>query len=90
MLKLYDFSIDYITNPTLIRTGGLRFGWKLDSDRRDAGPESENPLARRRNEDALKMIVGRRPSITQVENGRIMRSRRGWKNPDSESDTEKA
>lgn len=63
---------------------------RFDSDRRDAGPESENPLARRRNEDALKMIVGRRPSITQVENGRIMRSRRGWKNPDSESDAEKA
>ena len=35
MLKLYDFSVDYVTNPTLVRTTGLRFGWKLDSDRRD-------------------------------------------------------
>ena len=32
MLKLYDFSIDYVKNPTLIRTVGLRFGWKLDSE----------------------------------------------------------
>ncbi|MGM9624172.1 MAG: family 78 glycoside hydrolase catalytic domain [Eubacteriales bacterium] len=35
MLKLYDFSIDYVKNPTLIRTTGLRFGWKLDSDNTD-------------------------------------------------------
>lgn len=33
MLKLYDFSIDYVKNPSLIRTSGLRFGWKLDSDK---------------------------------------------------------
>ncbi|MBE6657817.1 MAG: hypothetical protein E7604_05155 [Ruminococcaceae bacterium] len=35
MLKIYDFSIDYVRNPSLIRTKDLRFGWKLDSDRRD-------------------------------------------------------
>ena len=35
MLKLYDFSVDYVKSPTLVRTVGLRFGWKLDSDRRD-------------------------------------------------------
>ncbi|MBQ8578175.1 MAG: family 78 glycoside hydrolase catalytic domain [Clostridia bacterium] len=35
MLKLYDFSIDYVKNPTLIRTRGLRFGWKPDSDQKD-------------------------------------------------------
>ncbi|MBQ7983441.1 MAG: hypothetical protein IJ302_07720, partial [Clostridia bacterium] len=33
MLKIYDFSVDYVVNPTLVRTSGLRFGWKLDSDR---------------------------------------------------------
>lgn len=33
MLKLYDFSVDYVRNPSLVRTTGLRFGWKLDSDR---------------------------------------------------------
>ena len=33
MLKIYDFSVDYITNPTLIKRSGLRFGWKLTSDR---------------------------------------------------------
>lgn len=33
MLNLYDFSVDYVKNPTLVRTKGLRFGWKLDSDR---------------------------------------------------------
>ena len=35
MLKLYDFSVDYVTDPTLVRTEGLRFGWKLDSDKTD-------------------------------------------------------
>ena len=35
MLKLYDFSVDYVKSPTLVRTVGLRFGWKLNSDRRD-------------------------------------------------------
>ncbi len=32
MLKLYDFSVDYVRNPTLIRTHDIRLGWKLDSD----------------------------------------------------------
>lgn len=32
-MKLYDFSIEYVKNPTLIPVEGLRFGWKLDSDR---------------------------------------------------------
>lgn len=35
MLNLYDFSVDYVRAPSLVRTTGLRFGWKLDSDRRD-------------------------------------------------------
>ncbi len=43
----------------------------------DIEPESENPLARRRNPDALKSILGRRPSLPPQE-GPIMRSR-GWK-----------
>ncbi|MBQ6875401.1 MAG: alpha-L-rhamnosidase N-terminal domain-containing protein, partial [Lachnospiraceae bacterium] len=33
MLNIYDFSIDYVIHPTLIRTQNLRFGWKLASDR---------------------------------------------------------
>lgn len=33
MLNIFDFSVDYTVNPTLVRTSGLRFGWKLDSDR---------------------------------------------------------
>lgn len=35
MLKLYDFSIDYVKNPTLVKTEGLRFGWKLSSDKQN-------------------------------------------------------
>jgi len=37
---------------------------------------SENPLAVRRNEKALKMIQGKQPSIP------VMRSRKGWKRGD--------
>lgn len=39
----------------------------------------ENPLARRRNEDALKSLVGKRPSLPPSEDGVVMRSRKGWK-----------
>ena len=35
MLKIYDFSVDYIKEPSLVRTKGLRFGWQLDSDRKN-------------------------------------------------------
>ena len=35
MLKLYGFSVDYVTDPSLVRTKDLRFGWKLDSDNTD-------------------------------------------------------
>ncbi|MBR5870321.1 MAG: family 78 glycoside hydrolase catalytic domain [Clostridia bacterium] len=35
MLNIYDFSVDYVIAPTLVRTRGLRFGWKLDSDNKD-------------------------------------------------------
>ena len=54
---------------------------------RDAKPvvESENPLALRRNEAALKSIQGKRPSLVG-EDGKIMRSRRGWKRDDSDKD----
>lgn len=33
MLGLYDFSIDYVRAPLVVRTDSLRFGWKLRSDR---------------------------------------------------------
>ena len=42
--------------------------------------EPENPLARRRNPDALKSLIGRKPSLPPSE-GPIMRSR-GWKKKD--------
>lgn len=41
---------------------------------------SENPLAKRRNEGALKSILGRTPSLPPAE-GPFMRTRRGWKRP---------
>ncbi len=46
----------------------------------------ENPLATRRNENALKSILGRTPSLPPAE-GPLMRSRRGWKKQ-ANSDTD--
>lgn len=52
-----------------------------DSHRNDMNDSvSENPLAIRRNEKALKMIQGKQPSIP------VMRSRKGWKRGDNNSD----
>ncbi len=44
-------------------------------------PRSENPLAARRNEHALKSIIGREPSISKEKSGVTFRPRRGWKRP---------
>lgn len=41
-------------------------------------PASENPLAMRRNENALKMLVGKTPQLPS-QDGPLMRPRRGWK-----------
>lgn len=46
----------------------------------DFQPDSENPLAARRNPDALKSILNRRPTLPPSE-GPIMRSR-GWRKKD--------
>ncbi|MDE6049501.1 MAG: RNA methyltransferase [Paramuribaculum sp.] len=42
-------------------------------------PESENPLARRRNEAALNQLVGKQPTLPATDGGVVMRSRKGWK-----------
>lgn len=42
---------------------------------------SENPLAKRRNENALKMLTGKMPSLPRQTDGVVMRSRKGWKRP---------
>lgn len=63
-----------------------RFGKEKDlwksrrrfEERDQTAAESENPLARRRNEHALKMIVGKAPSLPVSEEP-MMRPRRGWK-----------
>lgn len=49
-------------------------------------PQSENPLAARRNEDALRSIINRKPALPPTS-GVVMRSRRGWKRPDADSPT---
>lgn len=51
---------------------------------REKSFDSENPLAVRRNEQALKSIIGRQPSIP------AMRKRKGWKsgNPDNENNND--
>ena len=33
MLNIYDISVDSVINPALVKTSGLRFGWKLSSDK---------------------------------------------------------
>lgn len=46
--------------------------------------ESENPLALRRNENALKSIVNRQPSLRRDDEPKtVMRPRKGWKKPDA-------
>jgi len=40
MVQIYDFSINYNVNPTLIPIRDLRFGWKLDSDEADVLQQS--------------------------------------------------
>lgn len=57
-----------------------------DSSRGEiAQPDSENPLAVRRNVHALKSITGRRPSLPASDGSTLMRPRRGWKRPGSDS-----
>ena len=56
-------------------------GWKAaDRSATDspARQESENPYAARRNEQALKMLVGKAPSLPKSDQP-MMRPRRGWK-----------
>lgn len=74
-----------------------RFADRQDRDRkdRDNRPErgernetrkpfnEENPLAIRRNENALKMLVGKKPSLPKADGGVLLRPRRGWKRPGS-------
>lgn len=49
--------------------------------------ESDNPLAIRRNENALKSIIGRKPTLTPEKGQPLMRSRKGWRRGD-ENDNE--
>lgn len=47
--------------------------------RRFEDEADENPFARRRSEEALKSLVGKKPSLPPSADGVVMRSRRGWK-----------
>ena len=40
MLEIYDFSVDHVTAPSLVRCEELCFGWKLRSDRTGVRQES--------------------------------------------------
>lgn len=48
-------------------------------------PKSENPLAQRRNEKALKMLVGKTPELPPTSDP-LIRPRRGWKRPGEQTD----
>ncbi len=54
---------------------------KRYSDRDDTpqSPDSENPLAERRNPSALKNLINKRPSLPAPEEKVFMRERRGWR-----------
>ena len=66
-----------------------RQGRHRDDERHESAPREnqENPLARRRNPEALKSITGRGPSLPpQHGENVVMRSRRGWRNSSNDSD----
>ena len=35
MLQIYDFAIDYVKNPTIVRCHMPKFSWKLKSEKQD-------------------------------------------------------
>lgn len=58
-----------------------------DRNANEERTQSENPLALRRNEQALKMLRDKKPSLPpgeKTEGGVVMRSRRGWKKSDDQ------
>ncbi|MCC8038071.1 MAG: THUMP domain-containing protein [Bacteroidales bacterium] len=57
---------------------------------KDPEPESDNPLAKRRNINALKSIQGKQPSLPanpDAAHAPTMRSRRGWRKPPEAGET---
>lgn len=69
-----------------------RQGRHRDDERHESAPREnqENPLARRRNPEALKSITGRGPSLPpQHGENVVMRSRKGWRNSSNDSDNYK-
>lgn len=67
-----------------------RFAERADSRPKFEAPEteSENPLAKRRNEAALKMLIGKMPSLPKDSAGVVMRARKGWRRPDNSNEPE--
>lgn len=61
--------------PTGHRDESFRPRRKPDTDAAPVRPESDNPLAQRRNPAALRSITGKQPSL----GGPVMRVRKGWK-----------
>lgn len=66
---------------------------RRSEERREFRPrpqESENPLAKRRNESVLNSITGKQPSLPPAA-GPLMRQRRGWKaKGDSDKNNDKS
>lgn len=57
---------------------------RQETDNDELRRPSENPLAARRNEAALKSILNRRPQLPSSIT--VMRNRRGWRRPDAGDD----
>ena len=65
------------------RKGG--FGGKDRFAPRADASSSDNPLAKRRNEAALRTLTGKTPTLPPADGERVMRARKGWKKNDGDS-----
>lgn len=74
------FAKKFRDNPNVDERGDL----PVKREFKRQAPESENPLARRRNERALLMLRGKTPEL--LNDNRVMRQRKGWKRPDAEEE----
>lgn len=78
---------DRFTGRREERFGNRRFDDRKFDDRprrfeETPEPDSENPLAKRRNPHALKMLQGRRPTLFGGESTNTVMRSRGWKKKD--------
>lgn len=67
MLKVYDLSIDYVINPSLTDNKGLRFSWKLGSDKKKVKQKSYRVQIKCENGFSFDSGVVESPNNVNVE-----------------------